>query len=147
MRAVIFDIGGVLEITPETGWQGTWARRLGISAAALEARLGPIWAPGATGEATLDEIERRTSVALSLDATQLTALMTDAWDEYLGTLNAEMASYFAGLRGRSARGRDDRGAVCRFRPDDRRADAAAGRRRGLTCAPGASRQVKLPRPG
>jgi len=100
MRAVIFDIGGVLEISPETGWQAKWAHRLGISAAALEARVGPIWAPGATGEATLGEIERRTRVALGLDAAQLTALMTDAWDEDLGTLNAEMASYFAALRPR-----------------------------------------------
>ncbi len=50
MRGVIFDIGGVLEITPETGWQRKSAHRLGISAAALEARLEPIWAPGTTGE-------------------------------------------------------------------------------------------------
>jgi epoxide hydrolase-like predicted phosphatase len=100
VRAVIFDIGGVLEINPETGWQGRWAQRLGISEATLEAQLEPIWSPGATGEATSDEIERRTGVALGLDAAQLAAFMADAWDEYLGTLNVELAAYFAGLRPR-----------------------------------------------
>jgi epoxide hydrolase-like predicted phosphatase len=100
VRAVIFDIGGVLEINPETGWQGRWAERLGISEATLEAELEPIWSPGATGEATLDEIERRAGAALGLDTTQLAAFMADAWDEYLGTLNVELASYFAGLRPR-----------------------------------------------
>ena len=34
-------------------------RRLGLSAAELEARLDPLWAPGITGEATLAEIEAR----------------------------------------------------------------------------------------
>jgi epoxide hydrolase-like predicted phosphatase len=99
-RAVIFDIGGVLEVNPETGWQGRWAQRLAISEAALGAQLEPIWTLGATGEATLDEIERRTAAALHLDATQLAAFMADAWDEYLGTLNVELATYFAGLRPR-----------------------------------------------
>ncbi len=28
IRAVVFDIGGVLEITPDTGWQVKWEERL-----------------------------------------------------------------------------------------------------------------------
>lgn len=28
--AVVFDIGGVLEITPPTGWEQRWARELGL---------------------------------------------------------------------------------------------------------------------
>ena len=31
IRAVIFDIGGVLEITEPTGWGESWARRLDLS--------------------------------------------------------------------------------------------------------------------
>ncbi len=43
---------------------------------------------------------RRTRVALGLDAAVLAALMTDAWDAYLGTLNAGMAKFSAALRPR-----------------------------------------------
>jgi hypothetical protein len=41
VRAVVFDIGGVLEITPDTGWRDRWADQLGMSVeeAALGARL------------------------------------------------------------------------------------------------------------
>lgn len=31
IEAVIFDIGGVLEVTPPTGWLERWASRLGLS--------------------------------------------------------------------------------------------------------------------
>jgi hypothetical protein len=36
--AVIFDIGGVLEITPRTGWEQRWAMRLGLDVAQLRER-------------------------------------------------------------------------------------------------------------
>jgi epoxide hydrolase-like predicted phosphatase len=48
----------------------------------------------------LDEVERRTADALALDAAALALLMDDAWSEYVGTLNAELADYFRGLRPR-----------------------------------------------
>jgi len=31
MEAVVFDIGGVLEVTPATGWQRRWAEELVLS--------------------------------------------------------------------------------------------------------------------
>jgi hypothetical protein len=43
VEAVIFDIGGVLEITPPTSWQESWARRLALPPAQLSDRLEPIW--------------------------------------------------------------------------------------------------------
>ena len=101
LRAAIFDIGGVLEHTPATGWQQAWAERLGFAtAAAFDERLGPIWSPGSTGHSRLDTIERQTAEALGLDYLQVSTLMDDAWTEYLGTLNVQMAEYFAGLRPR-----------------------------------------------
>ena len=49
IRAVVFDIGGVLEVNPRTGWPARWAQRLGLDAAAFVTRLDDIWGPGATG--------------------------------------------------------------------------------------------------
>ena len=36
IRAVVFDIGGVLEINPDTGWQSKWEQRLHLSAALFD---------------------------------------------------------------------------------------------------------------
>jgi epoxide hydrolase-like predicted phosphatase len=100
IQAVVFDIGGVLETTPRTQWQDRWAGRLGLTRAAFNERVGAIWAPGSVGTATLEDIERQTAEALGLGEPDLAALMGDAWAEYLGTLNHELAAYFAGLRPR-----------------------------------------------
>jgi putative hydrolase of the HAD superfamily len=98
--AVVFDIGGVLEDNPRTGWQRRWARRLAIEPAAFTARLEAIWGPGSTGESTLEAIERDTAAAFALDSPTLAELMDDAWEEYIGTLNTEMAAFLVHLRPR-----------------------------------------------
>lgn len=98
IQAVIFDVGGVLEVNPRTGWPKRWAGRLQMDHASFERVLDGIWAPGATGSARLEEIERQTAAALSLDQDSLAALMADAWSEYVGSLNRELAVYFAHLR-------------------------------------------------
>jgi HAD superfamily hydrolase (TIGR01509 family) len=36
IQAVVFDIGGVLEITPSTGWEKRWEERLGLDQAQLD---------------------------------------------------------------------------------------------------------------
>ena len=100
IRAAVFDIGGVLEIAPRTGWDRRWATRLGLDAAQLRERLGPIWSCGDIGTLDLPEIERRTAELLGLDEPGLRALMSDLWTEYLGTLNQPLARYFASLRPR-----------------------------------------------
>lgn len=100
IRAVIFDIGGVLEVTPATGWQERWAARLGLGRAEMDARLGPRWRGGNTGVTSLPEIERRVAAALGLGAADLAELMAEAWAEHLGTLNTKMTSYLAALRPR-----------------------------------------------
>jgi epoxide hydrolase-like predicted phosphatase len=100
IRAVLFDVGGVLEITAPTGWIDRWARRLGCTSASLEQRLDRLWRGGETGAVPLSEIERRTAETLDLDAAALAELMGDAWAEYLGSLNRELADYFSRLRHR-----------------------------------------------
>ncbi len=98
VSAIVFDIGGVLEVNPRTGWRDLWAARLHIDPAEFARRLDPIWHPGEVGGTTLREVERGTAEALSLDRTSLSALMGDAWAEYVGTLNRDMADYFTSLR-------------------------------------------------
>jgi epoxide hydrolase-like predicted phosphatase len=97
---VLFDIGGVLEVTPRTDWRDGWAAQLGLAPAAFEERVGAIWEPGSVGAASLEELERQTAEAFGLDDADVSKLMGDAWTEYLGTLNHELARYFGSLRPR-----------------------------------------------
>jgi epoxide hydrolase-like predicted phosphatase len=98
VKAVFFDIGGVLEINPRTGWQQRWAARLGLEPEALIRRLEPVWSRGDVGEVTLAEVEQQVAHLLGHEC--VSAFMGDVWAEYLGTLNDELARYFAGLRPR-----------------------------------------------
>ena len=100
IRAVVFDIGGVLELTPRTGWDRQWEAQLGLPPGGLAARLGEVWRAGSVGSISEADVERRTGEILGLDRARLDAFMADLWAEYLGTLNAELAAYFAGLRPR-----------------------------------------------
>jgi epoxide hydrolase-like predicted phosphatase len=100
IEAVLFDIGGVLEVTPPTGWPERWGAMLGLSVDELLARLERASAGGDTGAITLPQVERAIAAALGLDAAALRRLMDDLWSEYLGTLNEELADYFAALRPR-----------------------------------------------
>lgn len=100
LEAAIFDIGGVLELTPPTGWQQRWADALGLPRKELERRLDPLWTPGELGHSSMEEIERATAERLDLDPQQLRSLCDDIWAEYLGSPNPELIAYFAALRPR-----------------------------------------------
>jgi len=100
IRAIVLDIGGVLETNPSTGWPAAWEARLGLPAGEVALRLQEIAAAGAIGAISEPVAERRIAAALDLDDAQLPALMGDLWAEYLGELNVEMAAYFTALRPR-----------------------------------------------
>jgi len=100
IRAVVFDIGGVLEIAPRTGWEAKWEQTLGLKPGELAKQLYTIWKAGSIGTITIEQVEKSTGEILGLDKAQLGAFMNDLWDEYLGTLNTELAAYFANLRPR-----------------------------------------------
>jgi len=95
---VVFDIGGVLEVTPRTGWERTWSERLALDWRELLRRIEPIFEEGETGALSLDEVERAAAIALGLHDIDLQAFMGDLWTEYLGTLNEPMAHFFSNLR-------------------------------------------------
>ena len=100
IRAVVFDIGDVLERNPRTGWAEKWEVLLQLSPGEFGSRVGPAVHAGSIGTITLADYERQVGELLNIDATQVDALMIDAWQEYVGTLNQEVAAYFASLRPR-----------------------------------------------
>ncbi len=100
IRAVVFDIGGVLEITPHTGWVEKWEARLHLSPEELGKRLGEGWDDGSVGKLSAAEVEQNVAKIMGIDQEQARALMADFWEEYLGELNTELAAYFASLRPR-----------------------------------------------
>ena len=100
IRAVVFDIGGVLELTDEGSLTRIWEPRLGLGPGEMGALLSEVAAAGAVGAISEQQAGQRIAEILGLDDGQLRAFQADLWTEYLGTLNTELAAYFAGLRPR-----------------------------------------------
>jgi FMN phosphatase YigB (HAD superfamily) len=100
IRAVVFDIGGVLEITPDLGTDRRWEARLGLAAGEIDERLGDVWRGGSLGTITLDGVHQAIRDRLGLDERQLAAYMADLWREYLGTANTGLIEYARQLRPR-----------------------------------------------
>lgn len=103
LRAVVFDIGGVLELTPPTGHVERWERAHGLPPGELDRRLGDVFRGGSLGSITLDDVHAALMQRLGASAADVDGFMAGVWEEYLGTLNAELAEYFAGLRPRGYR--------------------------------------------
>jgi epoxide hydrolase-like predicted phosphatase len=107
IRAVVFDIGGVLEITQDlspTRSQDSvtraWEARLGLAPGEIDERMRDAWIGGSIGAITLDDVHQALQDRLGLDDEQLAAFMADLWREYLGTANTELIEYARGLRPR-----------------------------------------------
>jgi epoxide hydrolase-like predicted phosphatase len=100
IRAVVFDIGGVLEITPDLGVDRRWETRLGLPAGDLHARMSDVWQGGSIGAITLDDVHEALRDRLGLDDQKLVKFMADLWREYLGTANTELIEYARRLRPR-----------------------------------------------
>jgi putative hydrolase of the HAD superfamily len=100
IQAVVFDIGGVLEITPDLGVTGTWESRLGLGPGELNKRMYDVWLGGSIGTASERDVRQAVTERLGLDERQLTEFMADIWREYLGTANTELIEYARRLRPR-----------------------------------------------
>ena len=100
IRAVVFDIGGVLEITPDLGVDRLWETRLGLSAGEILVRMRDVWRGGSIGTITLDDVHEALRGRLGLDDQTLAQYMADVWREYLGTANTELIEYGRRLRPR-----------------------------------------------
>lgn len=96
---VILDIGGVLEITPETGWVQRWEERLALPPATVHERMRDVWQAGSVGSISERTVHEQVAARLGLDAPQVEAFMAELWTEYLGAPNEEFIAYVRGLRG------------------------------------------------
>jgi putative hydrolase of the HAD superfamily len=100
IHAVVFDIGGVLEITPDLGVDRMWEDRLGLPSGEILERMRDVWRDGSIGTITLDDVHEALRDRLGLDGQKLAQYMADCWREYLGTANTELIEYARGLRPR-----------------------------------------------
>lgn len=113
IQAVVFDIGGILEVVPGGGdpsarypkMMVAWDTRLNNPPGALARQLGQandrLAAEGkdpALGTCTEEEWVAGLRKATDMNDTDFEAFMSDVWDIYMGELNVELAEYFRDLR-------------------------------------------------
>ncbi|MEY9925402.1 epoxide hydrolase-like predicted phosphatase [Catenulispora sp. GP43] len=95
IRAIVLDIGGVLEMTPDTGLDQRWEAAFGPGWAD---RVGAVFDAGEIGRITLDDVHEQAAGILGVPTARFEAYMEDAWADYLGTYNTEMADYWRARR-------------------------------------------------
>lgn len=105
IRAVVFDLGGVIEVVDDDRWLDAWVARwealAGCEAGtwfryAADAASQPA---GTHEDATGREIRQRAMGALGLTSERADQMVAEFWDAYCGTLNNELCEFVRGLRG------------------------------------------------
>ena len=105
IRAVVFDIGGVLELdaigsSVDIGLDARWEQRLGLSHGELDRRMELVWQAGSLGECTEEDVHQEMEKRLGMSQAQVDEYMREMWDWYCGRLNVPMADFFRSLRPR-----------------------------------------------
>jgi len=98
IRAIVFDIGGVLEITPDLGLDNKWEQKLNLKPGELNQRLSQVWNGGSIGTISIEQVHQSIGEIMGMSEALVNEFMGDLWREYLGTLNVELVGYFRGLR-------------------------------------------------
>ncbi|QBX56577.1 HAD family hydrolase [Nocardioides seonyuensis] len=98
IRAVVFDVGGVLEVIDDSLFPGPAETRLGLDTGALLHRISDLPAGAATGLADEVAVRRHWQRCLRLDDQQADELMSDFWRWYIGTVNVPLRDWFASQR-------------------------------------------------
>lgn len=98
IRGIVFDIGGVLEYTPYTGWLERWNERLGFGQHDIINGLMERGLDGGLGTCTEADWLAGLQEITGLNQSQMDEFMNDLWADYLGTLNEELVAYVRGLR-------------------------------------------------
>ena len=100
IRAVVFDIGGVLEITPAMDFDARWENDLGLPTGTVFQRLGDVFAAGSLGEVTEAEVLEAVRDRLEVGPEKADEMMAIVWEQYLGTANTELIAWARRLRPR-----------------------------------------------
>jgi epoxide hydrolase-like predicted phosphatase len=98
IRAIVFDIGDVLEINPDTGWQEKWENYLQIDFNQVFEQLERTGRNGSLGTCTEEEWIQGLREITAMTQAQTDEFMADLWHWYLGTLNHDLTTFFASLR-------------------------------------------------
>ncbi|HEY7834524.1 MAG TPA: HAD family phosphatase [Ktedonobacterales bacterium] len=104
IRAVMFDIGGILEVIPEgsdpasrfPAFDAAWTARLGLA----PGKLMESDEDGALGRCTYAEWCDRLQQATGMSTADLAEYLAGFWDIYMGQPNDELIAYFRALRPR-----------------------------------------------
>jgi putative hydrolase of the HAD superfamily len=107
IKAVVFDLGGVLENVQDDAWPqnwiGRWQRRMNLPAGQVTSVLARGEATdmvtGGVSETQMREVYTR---ALGLGEPEANQMMAEMWDAYCGELNVALRNFAAGLRPRLA---------------------------------------------
>jgi len=100
MRAVVFDVGNVLELSEDNYAFDDWAASLGLTAEEFNERMQAATDGGDVGTVTLEDVHRNLGEAFGIDEARVNAIMEDLWREYLGTANTGLTDWARGLRPR-----------------------------------------------
>lgn len=98
IRAVVFDVGGVLATAGPMDFARRWEAELGLAGGRLGAAMTDVWAAGEIGRVTEDDVQRALRDRLGLTAEQAGAVLADMWRQYLGVANTELIEYARSLR-------------------------------------------------
>lgn len=99
IKAVVLDIGGVLEVVDDALFPEPFERRHGLPAGSLAAAGDFPRDPG-LGMMTQAEVRGHWQQRLGLDDGQADELMADQWRWYVGTLDPALFDWFATIRAR-----------------------------------------------
>jgi len=106
VRAVVFDIGGVLEVgangreptSASATMVAAWESRLSLLQGELSDALDVLYERGLLGTITEEEWHERLCAQIGVERRHLDVFVEESWDLYLGQLNQELATYFRSLR-------------------------------------------------
>ncbi|GER91491.1 hypothetical protein KDW_56530 [Dictyobacter vulcani] len=84
IKAIVFDIGGVLEHTPDTGMMEKWEERLALPAGEFSVRVMQAWGAGALEDIPASVLHQNLCEATGMDDAQANAFTEDFWKDYLG---------------------------------------------------------------
>ncbi len=98
IRAVVLDIGGVLEIVDDDVFPAPAERRLGLAPGTIASGLAGLPGDAVVGEVTEHQVRAEWQRVLGLDDRQVDALVDDFWRWYVGTLDRQLFGWFAGQR-------------------------------------------------
>jgi putative hydrolase of the HAD superfamily len=98
IRAVVFDVGGVLELSADDYPRGEWAASAGLTVQEFTERTHDLWTAGGTGGISLEQVHRLLAERLGIGSDKVSEIMEQLWRAYLGIANTELIEWARTLR-------------------------------------------------